>query len=211
MSVAEALGLLARGQPHPALLNTCRLEAFGTSFHGEEEVLHALRRHPVDCSSAQVLVGARQAALLTPHVALIADLYVGRIGRLWRVTAGRAEPRDAAVSVAFDPDLAQARGALFMRAADHELPPAAVPQVQVAAETILKRETKALRTRLFLVRSFVTEEGGVALFARYQLEAGVALGFSYVAASLETGADPENVRFYGGETGAPPSWRTSFL
>lgn len=207
MSVGDALRRLAQGQSTPALLHTCRLEAFGTSFQGEEAVLQALRQQGDDLAKADVLVGARHAVLLGEGVALIADLFDGRIGRLWRIGPAIATPAETGIAVAFDPDLTQARGGLFMRAEDHpELPPDALPQVQASAETLIARESRALRTRLFLIRAFAADGQTVALFARYRLQPGEALGFSYVAARCST----EPCLFE--DEGEPSrTWRASFL
>lgn len=179
MNVADALRAIAQGRRTPDLLHTCRLDGPALSAYGEEAVLAALRAPPLALDRAEVLTGSRHAALFGADAALFAEHHDGRIARLWRTGArqvGRPEPE---TPVAFDPDLAQARGAVFLRAEDHpELDPAVLSLVEAAGRDIVEAG-QALRTRAFAIRAFTAGGAGAALFAVYRLSAGQAPSFDY--------------------------------
>ena len=138
--------------PDSALLQNARLEGLGASAFGEESIMASLRRAGLSLSAGtDVIESERSLAAFDGSVGLYADLYEGRIARLWCLGARRL-PRVIvpAISVPFDPDLAQARGAYAFAASDHpELAPRDVEHVaglagELAAAHGLPRDAATL-------------------------------------------------------------------
>jgi len=186
MTALPMLRAVANGaRVEPGLLGTCRMAHGGAEAHGEEAILTAFRRAPLDLTAAQQIECPHAALLVTPGAALFAELSEGWAERLWRIGARAATP-EAAIGVAFDPDLKQARGDVIFDAADHpDLDGGAAPRVidagrRFAAITGPRPDTRA---RAFVIRAFGTGTAGAALFACYRLSADpVRRGsFSYAA------------------------------
>lgn len=211
MSALAHLRDVARGiQPKDdGLLGNTRFAWGRTEVVGEEAVVAAFATRPFNLDGELLEIETPQgAALISRSEALVADLYDGRIGRLWRVgeeSAGAAEPR---VDVAFDPDLRQERGNLEFRPEDH-------PDLGVGAATPLLdagrqlteqlRSEGKLRVRAFFIRAFGDAGGSAALLAVHALgnETSRTAGFSYaVLGSPGSGLDPWVVR----EQPEPRDW-----
>lgn len=172
MSVEAALTALAHGRRSGSLLHTARLQAFGEEAYGEEAILEALRLHGADWQDAELVLGSGHAVLLGETAALFADMTDGLVARLWRVGLGAGERTAFAMTVPFDADLAQARGDVFARAADH--PGLGDAQLAVIAEDgreMLSTQT-GLRNRAFLIRAFAGEADAVGLFAIHGIGPG---------------------------------------
>ncbi len=191
MSILQHFAALATGQ-RPAddgLLGNCRFEWRGTEACGEEAILEIFRGAPFDSAQALLVETAAAAAWIGPNGALIADLYDGRIGRLWRIGEGHAPPPEPAVSVAFDPDLRQARGDISIDPADHpELAADMLGDVVAAGHALLMEGApKPIhRARAFCVRAFSGTNGTAALFAVHCLTGGAVRsgGFGYAAVRI---------------------------
>ncbi len=130
-------------------------------------------------------------ALIGDEAALVADLYDGRLGRVWRLGPGEPPAAEPFVAVAFDPDLRQERGHVYLDTADHpELAPDAVAGVAAAGQAMIDRRGAALhRARAFTVRAFSAGERTAALFAVHQLGGGAVrqADFGYAAALIDAG------------------------
>ena len=200
MSIAETFAALCAGR-RPAgdgLLGNARLEWGRGEAYGEEAVLESFRASPVDPGQGVLLAGATAAAWVGADGALFADLYDGRIGRLWRLGMGETPAPEPAVAVAFDADLRQVRGDVSFRAEDHpDLAATARDAVTMAGEALLRVDhAPALhRARAFVVRAFSVGEATVALYAIHRLtgEAPRRAGFGYALALIEPDAAPRPV------------------
>ena len=192
MSAVDCLKTLAEGaRPEAGLLHTARLEAFGVEVYGEEAIVESFRRAPFALSDTARIVeglsheGSGHIAIFDGDTVLFADLYGESIARIWHLGDGEPVERERGISVVFDPDLAQARGDVFIAASDHPaLAPDAVERVKLAGRAIVCDGSKAYRTRAFAIRAFGSFDEGVALFAIYRL-AGTAertSGFAMAAA-----------------------------
>jgi hypothetical protein len=172
MSGLETLRMLAAGErPASGLLHTARLSAFGSKFYGAEAIVEALQRDPRPLSdAAQVLAASGHIAIFDGDTAIFADLHREQVGRIWLLGNGQPAARETALSVAFDPDLAQARGDVFAAVSDHpSLEPDAFEQVLSAGRTIANDDPTSYRTRAFCVRAFGSPAQGAALFAVHRL------------------------------------------
>ncbi len=191
MSVAAHLRALAEGR-RPAddgLLGACRLEWRGAEAYGEEAILELFRAAPFAPEGAKLVETACSAAWIGADAALVADVYDGRIGRLWRIGMGDAPEPEPAVSVAFDPDLRQQRGDVLLRAEDH--PELARDQVERLIEagralTAAHDGPPLHRARAWAVRAFTAGDDTAALFAVHRLTGGPTRGggFGYAAVLL---------------------------
>ena len=171
MSAADTLRALVHGDGG-AVLGACRLESGGADVFGGEAVGDAFRRARLARDDAEIVAATAGIALFAAGEAVFADVYGPHIGRLWRV--GQVDPGsgEPAVSVAFDPDLAQARAAVLFAASDHpELAGDAVEHVDAAGRAIIA-DAGFFRARAFVVRAFGDARRGVALFAVHSLAAG---------------------------------------
>ena len=187
MSAVETLRMLARGErPANGLLHTARLEALGIEAYGEEAIVESFRRAPFDLSdSAAVIAAPGHVAMFDGDTALVADLYGDNIARIWHLYDGDPVEGEPGISVVFDPDLAQARGDVFMAASDHPaLAADAAANVLLAGRAIARDELHAYRTRAFAIRAFGTAAHGAALFAVHRLTGAAerTAGFAMAAA-----------------------------
>lgn len=194
MTLLPHLTALARGE-RPAddrLLGNCRMEWGGGEAYGEEAILESFRASPFAPGAHATLVETPMAAAWIGETsALIADLYDGRIGRLWRLGEGAAPEPEPAVAVAFDPDLQQARGELLWRAEDHpELARDMAAEVATAAAALARdTRTPMHRARVFVLRAFSAGATSAVLFAVHRLTGGAVRtsGFGHAVALIETG------------------------
>ena len=196
MSARDGLIALARGEkPGDRLLGACRMHWAGAEAFGEEAVLELFRAAPLDLTDATVVETGLGAALVDEDAALVADLYDGRIGRLWRLGAGEPPEGEPFVAVAFDPDLRQERGHVYLRAEDHPALPAAAVETVLAAGHALVDVPGAHRARAFALRAFGNGERSVALFAVHLLSGGVVRQAGFVnAVALVEGEETRLLR-----------------
>ena len=202
MSALETIAQLRAGhRPAAGLLHTCRLHAFGSEAYGEEAIIERFRTMPYGMPADPAVVAAPgHLAVFAGGGAMIADLAGDNIARLWRVGPGTPVMPEPAVSVSFDPDLAQARGDLLFAASDHrQLATGAAPRVAAIGRDVIQSDT-AYRTRAFAIRAFGTAMDGVVLFALHSLSGGSRrnAGFIHVAARW-SGSDVAIVRDSAGE------------
>lgn len=179
--------LATGGRPsHFGLLGNCRLEWCSGEAYGEEAILELFRLSPFDPGQDAVLIQTdASAAWIGCDGALVADLYDGRIGRLWRVGDGSSPEPEPEVSVAFDPDLRQQRGDILMRADDHPELTDVIGVVAAGKKLLTAASSQPLhRARAFAVRAFTGEKGTAALFAVHRLTGGATRsgGFAFAAA-----------------------------
>ena len=214
MSALDHLRAIGRGQT-PAddgLLGNARCGWGGGELIGEESILAAFCTLPFAHEDAVAVETGQGAALIGGDDALIADVYAGRIGRLWRVGKGVALPQEPGIDVAFDPDMHQQRGDVQFRAEDHpELSLAGAERVLDAARAHVGqlRRAGALRSRAFVVRAFGNEEATAALLAVHTMgnETSRTAGFSY--AILAVGPQDTSARRVSDET-RPRPWSPRF-
>lgn len=175
MSGRESLSALAHGRMPEGngLLGNTRLEWRGVETLGDEALLSLFARQPFEPGEGAVVIESDRGIVWAGRDnALVADLYDGRVGRLWRLGPGEPGEIEPAVDVAFDPDMNQARGAVFCRAEDHPGLTAATLDVLCGQATSMLdglRAGGALRARAFVVRAFRDEHAAVALLAIYTL------------------------------------------
>ena len=197
MSALDKLRILALGDapPDDGLLGNTRCAWGRGEYIGEEAILAAFCDRPFSADNAIAVETDQSAALIGDEDALVADIYDGRVGRLWRVGHGVEFPLEPAVDVAFDPDMRQQRGDLYFRAEDHpELDAPAAERIQSAARAHIDavRRSRGLRARGFFVRAFGAKETSAALLALYSMsnEISRSAGFSYAIVGIGTGEMP---------------------
>ncbi len=197
MSVSAHFAALAAGRRPAAdgLLGTCRLEWAGGEAYGEEAILELFRASPFAPGDEATLVeSATAAAWIGRDRALVADLYGGRIGRLWRLGNGVPPATEPNVAVAFDPDLAQARGDVLFRRADHPALDSDRTEAVIATGHALVTASAPQplhRARVFVIRAFSGAGGTAALYAVHRLTGGAVRGggFGHAAALLGDGTE----------------------
>lgn len=211
MTAADELGALLRGErPAPGLLQTIRLEAAGGEHYGEEAVLERCRAAPAALDDAEAIAAPGHLMMVAGDAAAVADLHGERVGRVWLLAGGDPAEPEPRVAVAFDPDLAQARGDVFLDPADH--PALAGGHADLLAEAGRRlldeaaagEGAPAYRARAFLLRAWSEGPRACGLFAVHRLGPGPvrASGFSY-AAALVDGASMRLVRDRAGEAARP--------
>jgi hypothetical protein len=142
----------------------------------------------------------------------VADLYEGRIGRMWRVGGHQEASPEQAIDVAFDADMSQQRGDLSFRSEDHpDLDPAASERLLVAGRSLIeqvRREGK-LRVRGFVVRAFGSPQASAALLSLFTLgnETQRSASFSYAVIGL--GPTDDDVT-YVRDLNQPRTWSPRF-
>lgn len=206
MSIADAIAEIGRGHRHPALLENARLETGGGEGFGQEAILAHFTRHPLDLSDAVWIETPSGFATFADDRALFGDLYDGHIARLWRLDPVAGEMPEPAVSVAFDPDLRQARQGVAARIEDHPgLDPTRFDALVAAGRSLLTLRTAdeaaPLRARAWLLRAFAGPDGAAGLFATHAVGDEVerrSAGFTF-AAALVAGSDVTLVRDGAGE------------
>ena len=166
---------------------------------GQEGILAGFCAKPFACNVEALAIETPQgAALIGDNDAIIADIYNGRLGRLWRVGPDIAAPVEQAVDVAFDADLRHERGGVCFRAEDHpELPSHLVDKVVKATEAHVDsvRRAGSLRARAFVVRAFAAGESIAVLLSVYALgnEASRSASFSYAMIGIGDQGEPRIV------------------
>lgn len=214
MSAIDHLRALGRGETptDDGLLGNARCSWGRGELIGDEAILSAFCARPFADGDAVRVETAQGAALIGQDDALIADIYAGRIGRLWRVGKGVALPQEPAIDIAFDPDMQQQRGDVLFRPGDHpELCTVTANSVFEAARAHVDqvRRAGALRVRAFVIRAFGIGEASAALLAVYAMgnETNRTAGFSY--AILAVNADGSPARIVS-EQARPRLWTPRF-
>jgi hypothetical protein len=211
MSALDHLRALARGTlpADDGLLGNARCAWGRGVLISGEAILAAFAARPFDVEGDLHEVESPQgAALIGQDGALVADLYGGRIGRLWRVGRGIVHPPEQAVDVAFDPDMRQERGGLSFRAEDHpDLDPAAAEQLLAAAGAVidLRRSEGKLRVRAFVVRAFGKPGASAALLSLHSLSNDMSRAASFSYAVIGAGPGSSDVRVVS-EEAQPRDW-----
>lgn len=215
MSGLDHLRALARGvrPDHDGLLGNARCSWGRSELVSEEAILAAFAAQPFELTGDGLAVEtAVGAALVGQDRALVADLYDGRIGRLWSVGGAISEPDEPAIDVAFDADMRQERGDVSFRAEDHpSLDPAAAGPLLAAARTLVER-TRAdgrLRVRAFVIRAFGDAQTSAALLSVFSLgnERNRSASFSF--AVIGAGAENDAIRAVS-ESPPPREWTPRF-
>lgn len=192
MSALEHLRAVGRGET-PAddgLLENVRCSWGRGEALGHESILAAFCARPFGDSDGLAVETAQGVALIGEGDALIADVYDGHIGRMWRVGHGVAFPHEPAIDIAFDPDMRQQRGDVFFRAEDHpELSSEAAEPILAAAREHLEQLRRAggLRVRAFVLRAFGSGESSAALLAVYSMSNEVSRGVGFSHAVVGSG------------------------
>ena len=196
MSAVDHLRSVGRGETpgDDGLLENVRCGWGRGEVVGHESILAAFCARPFAESDGLAVETAQGAAMIGEEDALIADVYNGRIGRMWRVGRGVAFPDEPAIDVAFDPDMRQQRGAMLFRAEDHpELSSEAAEGILAAAREHLEQLRRAggLRVRAFVVRAFGSGESSAALLAVYSMSNEVSrrIGFSHTVVGIGRGGN----------------------
>ncbi len=213
MSAVEHLRAIGRGETptDDGLLGNAICCWGQGELIGAEAILAAFCSQPFQEEEAVVVETAQGAALVGASDALIADCYSGRIGRLWRVGKDISLPHEPAIDLAFDPDMNQRRGNLFVRIEDHpDLEADCVDALLEAARRHLEtvRRAGALRVRAFVVRAFGGEGGAAALLAIHKMsnEPSRSAGFNYAVVAI---TPKEGDRFVS-DDGLPRPWTPRF-
>lgn len=200
MSGLAHLRALAGGK-RPAddgLLGNARCGWGRGELPSEEAILAAFTAQPFDLEGDMLAVETPLgAALIGDDRVLVADLYGGRIGRLWRVGDVTA-PAEPVVDVAFDADMRQERGDVSFRQEDHpDLDAAATDRLLAAARHLVDsiRTKGKLRVRGFVVRAFGDTHASAALLSLYTLGNEASRSASFSSAVIGVGSDPGDERF----------------
>ena len=183
--VLPRLRRLVAGDPSGSadLLHTCRMHAFGAEVIGNRSVAEALRRAPFRLGAQpHVVETAASFAVLDATaaghpLAFFADLYDGRIGRLWRVGPhfGQRIARDPGISVAFDPRLSQMAEPVALRAEDHPglestaVAPLTTALRQLAHAGVDSASGSAARRTVFVLRACSQGTHCAALVSLHEL------------------------------------------
>jgi hypothetical protein len=214
MSAIDHLRAIGRGETpaNDGLLGNTRCGWGRSELMGEESILAAFCTRPFADTNVVAVETTQGVALIGQDDALIADVYDGHIGRLWRVGDGVALPHEPAIDVAFDLDMRQQRGDVLFRADDHpELSPACSERVLDAARAHVSqlRRAGALRSRAFVLRAFGNEDAAAALLAVHTMgnETNRTAGFSY--AILAVGAQDASARIVS-DRSRPRNWSPRF-
>lgn len=213
MSALDHLSAVGRGDT-PAddgLLGNARCGWGRGELIGLESILAAFCANPFAGDGALAVETPQGAALIGEHDAMIADVYDGRAGRMWRVGRGVDFPSEPAIDIAFDPDMRQQRGDVFFRAEDHpDLDAAGSERVLAAARDHVDEVRRAggLRVRAFVVRAFGNAEASAALLAIFTMGNETSRSASYGYAIVGIGADG-NARVVG-EHSSPREWSPRF-
>jgi hypothetical protein len=211
MSGLDNLRVLAQAT-RPAddgLLGNARCAWGQGELLSEESIIAGFAARPFELEGELLALETQQgAALIGNKGALVADLYGGRIGRMWRVGGGHEASLEPAIDVAFDADMSQQRGDLSFRREDHpDLDPAASERLLAAGRSLIeqvRREGK-LRVRGFVVRAFGSPRASAALLSLFTLgnETQRKASFSYAAIGL--GPTDDDIR-YVRDLLQPRSW-----
>lgn len=194
MSALDHLRLLAQSKrpDNDGLLGNTRFVWGHDELIGEEAILASFSSAPFDAGDVFSFETSQGAAMIGNDRALIADLYEGRIGRIWRVGGEVALPSKHAIDIAFDADMRQERGDISFRAEDHpELEPDATEALLSASRDLIDQSRRSgnLRVRGFVVRAFGNTRSSVALLSLFTLDNEVrrSAAFRYAVIGIRAG------------------------
>ena len=201
MSALVHLRALAHGN-RPAddgLLGNARCYWGGADLLSEEAILASFAAHPLEFEDDVLSVeNAQGAALIGQQGALVADVYHGRIGRLWRLAWQSPDYREHSIDVAFDADLRQERGHLSFAPDEHpDLDKAAAQAIVLASRDLIKHvqdHDKLLRVRGFVVRAFGGPHASAALISLFTLDNQTSRSSQFSYAVIGIGPNPGDVR-----------------
>lgn len=215
MSPIDHLHAIARGEA-PAddgLLGNARCRWGRGELVGEESILAAFCARSFATGDDTIAITTPTgAALIGQDDALIADVYDGRVGRLWRVGQGLAWPDEPGIDVAFDPDMRQLRGDVCFRAEDHpELDAAGAERLVAAARQHVDqlRRAGALRVRAFVLRAFGDADRAAALLSVHVMSNASNRSAAFGHAIIGFGSGTDGVRTVG-ESSLPGAWTPRF-
>jgi hypothetical protein len=215
MSGLDHLRALAQGT-RPAedgLLGNARSAWGHCELLSEESVIAGFAARPFALDGELLAVETPQgAALIGNDRALVADLYGGRIGRMWRVGGHQDASHEQAIDVAFDADMSQQRGDLSFRSEDHpDLVPAAAERLIAAGRNLVEqvRLEGKLRVRGFVVRAFGSPEASAALLSLFTLGNETQRSASFSYAAIGVGPTDDDTR-YVRDLLQPRSWSPRF-
>jgi len=197
MTGLDNLRAIAQGRrpDHDGLLGSARFAWGQSELLGEEAIIASFGAHPFDLSHELLSIETPTGAcLIGENHAIVADLYDGRIGRLWRVGEELEEDPEAAIDVAFDTDLRQERGALNFRAEDHpDLHSAAAENLLLAAADLVEkvRIGGKLRVRAFVLRAFGSPDSSAALISLFTLDNETTRSASFAYAVVGTSSNAQ--------------------
>ena len=199
MSGLDNLRALVQGTcpSNDGLLGNARFSWGRSELISEEAILASFATHPFDLDGQILSVETPSSAVLMgENSAVVADLYEGKIGRLWRVGGEVQHPSEKAIDVAFDVDMRQERGALSFRAEDHfEIDPGAVDVLLSSANNLIDkiRREGNLRSRGFVVRAFGDKQLSAALLSLFTLDNGLSRSASFTYAVVGIGSSDGEV------------------
>ena len=201
MTGLDHLKILAQGtrpQNDGLLGNTSFTWGNQTSL-GEESILATFTASPFAVEDGMLAVETPMAAaLIGANSALVADLYGGRIGRLWRVGGEMTSDAGQAVDVAFDTDMRQERGHLHFRAEDHPgLAPQACDKLLAASAAVIDqiRQNGNLRARGFILRAFGDAHVSTALMSIFTLgnQSRRSASFDYAVIGIQPDGEARSI------------------
>ena len=201
MTGLDHLKMLAQGtrpQDDGLLGNTNVTWGHETSL-GEESILAKFTAAPFTVDDELLGVETPMAAaLIGTNSALVADLYGGRIGRLWRVGGEVNSEAGQIVDVAFDTDMRQERGNLNFRFQDHpSLAPEASDKLLAASAALIEqvRQNGNLRARGFIIRAFGDTHASVALMSIFTLgnQSCHSASFDYAVIGIQPDGEVRNI------------------
>lgn len=199
MSGLDHLRALVQGTrpPDDGLLGNARFSWGRSELMSEEAILASFAEHPFDLEGNILSVETSSGAvLMAGDCAVVADLYDGRIGRLWRIGGEIEQPSEKAIDVAFDADMRQERGAVYFRAEDHPtLDPRAADQLLSSANDLIEtmRREGNLRVRGFFVRAFSEAQSSAALLSLFTLDNQSSRSASFRYAVIGVGGHGDEV------------------
>ena len=178
IAVIDVLNSILGGRPEAAkmLLGSVRTWAYGGEAFGGAMTCEVFARQPSQFSATPHVVQTDRGMALFDaadgdgSLAIFADLYNGKIGRLWRLGGGtRDATAEAGLFVAADHVMSQIRSDVAFQCDDHPdlNPDAASSLLRVASETAhLDRdgENDVVEGRAFVVRAFSEGDRAAALF-----------------------------------------------
>ncbi len=206
MSAADTLARIARGGRAQGLLHTCRLTTDAGEAYGIEAVAAHFRAAPLTPLDT-VGDGGTLAGIAADSI-LFADPYGRDIARIWRVGSAGPVAVEPRIDVAFDPDMAQARGDVFASPTDFpHIDTGTIDRIAATARAAIDSDRlgpPATRRRLFLLRVATANGRCAALFAHHALALGARTdaGFRFAALLL----DGDDARWFADAAPAPRAW-----
>lgn len=195
------------------LLGNARFSWGQSNLISEEAILASFAEHLFDLEGNILSVEtSSNAVLMAGDCAVVADLYNGRIGRLWRIGGEIEHPSENAIDVAFDADMRQERGALNFRAEDHPaLDSGAADRLLSSANDLIEnmRREGNLRVRGFFVRAFSDSKSSAALLSLFSLDNKSSRSASFRYAVVGNAGSGDEIRVVRDQS-KPRGWTPRF-